>query len=618
MLMQKLGKVREALRNPNDVLNSLGNKATSENYQYERIYRNLYNQNFYLLAYQKIYNNKGSMTKGIDGQSLDGMGMERINKIIERLKNHTYQPNPVRRKYIPKKNGKTRPLGIPSADDKLVQEVVRMILESIYEPTFSRQSHGFRPKKSCHTALEQIQWNYTGVKWFVEGDIKGCFDNIDQHILMGILRRKIRDEYFLGLIWKFLRAGYIDEWEYYETYSGAAQGSIISPILSNIYMNELDVFMNEYKNAFDKGEKRSDNKEYSRRKARWNNAKITLQRDWDNYSSEEKERAVQQVEEKRQSWIRMSSMEPMDENYRRITYCRYADDFLIGIIGNNEDAQKVKEDVKNFLQEHLKLKLSEEKTLITHATQKARFLGYDITTSKGTNDFIKRNGSKFRKTKGLIKLYVPKEKWIGSLLDKKILWIKKDNKGKEKWMPVARSSFVNRTPVEIIGTYNAEVRGLYNYYALASNVSVLNKFYYVMEYSMYKTFACKYRCSMTKIKKRYSRDGIFSIPYVTPSGKEKQVEFYHNGFRKKQGMKESDVDKKSKPVSRYNYKPVELIVRVLKGKCELCEKSTDMPKVYQVKQMKDLRENIEWEKVMIKKRRLTLVVCQDCYNKIHS
>lgn len=279
MLMQKLGKVREALRNPNDVLNSLGNKATSENYQYERIYRNLYNQNFYLLAYQKIYNNKGSMTKGIDGQSLDGMGMERINKIIERLKNHTYKPNPVKRKYIPKKNGKTRPLGIPSADDKLVQEVIRMILESIYEPTFSKQSHGFRPNKSCHTALEQIQWNYTGVKWFVEGDIKGCFDNIDQHILMGILRRKIRDEYFLGLIWKFLRAGYIDEWEYYETYSGAAQGSIISPILSNIYMNELDVFMSEYKNTFDKGEKRSDNKEYSRRKARWNSAKNNLRKE---------------------------------------------------------------------------------------------------------------------------------------------------------------------------------------------------------------------------------------------------------------------------------------------------------------------------------------------------
>jgi len=222
-------------------------KTVNADYKFERLYRNLYNPNFYLIAYQNIYSNKGSMTKGIDGKTLDGMGMERINRIIKKLKDNSYQPNPVRRQYIPKTNGKLRPLGIPSADDKLVQEIVRMILESIYEEGFSKQSHGFRPKRSCHTALEQIQRTYTGIKWFVEGDIKGCFDNIDQHILVGILRRKIHDEQFITLIWKFLRAGYMENWIYNETYSGAAQGSVISPILANIYMNELDVFMQAYK-----------------------------------------------------------------------------------------------------------------------------------------------------------------------------------------------------------------------------------------------------------------------------------------------------------------------------------------------------------------------------------
>ena len=204
------GKVREALRNPNDVLNSLSKKATDAEYKYERLYRNFYNPNFYLLAYQHIHNNKGSMTKGVDDQTLNGMGMERIFRIIENMKNDSYIPNPVRRVNIPKKNGKTRPLGIPSADDKLIQEVLRMILESIYEPTFSNFSHGFRLNRSCHTALEQIQKTYTGIKWFVEGDIKGCFDNIDQHILVGIIRKRIKDERLIALIWKFLKAGYMD------------------------------------------------------------------------------------------------------------------------------------------------------------------------------------------------------------------------------------------------------------------------------------------------------------------------------------------------------------------------------------------------------------------------
>ncbi len=140
------------------------------------------------------------------------MSMKRIEALIQKLKDFSYQPKPARRTYIPKANGKTRPLGIPSFDDKLVQEVVRMILESIYEPTFLITSHGFRPKRSCHTALQYIKRNYTGVKWFVEGDIKGCFDHVDHHVLVQILRRRIADEHFIGLIWKFLKAGYMENW----------------------------------------------------------------------------------------------------------------------------------------------------------------------------------------------------------------------------------------------------------------------------------------------------------------------------------------------------------------------------------------------------------------------
>ena len=200
------------MRSPQNVLESLKSKATNANYHYQRLYRNLYNPEFYLLAYQRIQAKQGNMTAGADGKTIDGMGMKRIENLIEKLRDYSYQPKPARRMYIPKANGKTRPLGIPSFDDKLVQEVVRLILESIYEPTFCNTSHGFRPKRSCHTALQHIKRNYTGVKWFVEGDIKGCFDNVDHHVLVQILRRRIADEHFIGLIWKFLKAGYMENW----------------------------------------------------------------------------------------------------------------------------------------------------------------------------------------------------------------------------------------------------------------------------------------------------------------------------------------------------------------------------------------------------------------------
>lgn len=219
------------MRNPIDVLKLLTEKASVKGYTFERLYRNLYNPDFYLLAYKNIAASPGSMTTGADGLSIDNMSMARINKIIKSLKDQTYQPNPARRTYIAKKNNpaKQRPLGIPSTNDKLVQEIIRMLLEAIYEPTFSNLSHGFRPKRSCHTALSQIKDTFTGVRWMVEGDIKACFDCFDHHVLIDILRRRIKDEAFLSLMWKFLKAGYMEQWEYHKTYSGTPPGQRHEP-----------------------------------------------------------------------------------------------------------------------------------------------------------------------------------------------------------------------------------------------------------------------------------------------------------------------------------------------------------------------------------------------------
>jgi group II intron reverse transcriptase/maturase len=214
------------MRNPVIVLNSLASKSKNENYVYKRIYRNFFNEEFFLLAYSNLSSKEGNMTKGTDERTIDGMSLERIRTLIESLRAEHYQPKPSRRIHIPKKKGKLRPLSIPSFDDKLVQEVMRLILESIYDGSLSEYSHGFRPNKSCHTALYQIQKRYRGITWFIEGDIKNYFDNIDHHTLVTILKKRINDERFIRLVWKFLKAGYVEEWKYHKTYSGSPQGGL--------------------------------------------------------------------------------------------------------------------------------------------------------------------------------------------------------------------------------------------------------------------------------------------------------------------------------------------------------------------------------------------------------
>jgi len=424
------------------------------------------------------------MTPGIDGMTLDGFGGQRINKLIESLKDHSYQPTSVKRVYIPKKNGKMRPLGIASSDDKLVQEIIRMLLESIFEPTFSNLSHGFRAKRSCHTALAQIQHNFTGVRWFIEGDIKAYFDTIDHHILINILSRRIQDESFLEVIWKFLRADYLEKWIYNATYSGVAQGSGFSPILANIYLNELDKYMEEYANKFKKGNCRKFNNEYGKLHSRYQRFTESKRKIWSNLADEEKKAALKESKRLRKVFLSVPSKSQMDDGYKRLQYTRYADDFLIGVIGSYEDAERIKSDIKSFLLDKLKLELSDEKTLITSGKDKARFLSYDITICKDTTTRETSRGQT-RIYFDKVKLYVPKDKWVGKLLQYDVLKIINNVGEDEKWMPLQRDEYIYLNPSEMIMKYNEQIRGLYNYYRIANNASVLNKFYYVMEYSLY-------------------------------------------------------------------------------------------------------------------------------------
>lgn len=606
------------MRNPKNVLESLTSKAANEDYHYKRLYRNLYNPEFFLLAYERIQAKPGNMTAGNDGNTIDGMSMKRIDSLIQRIKDFSYQPKPARRTYIPKANGKMRPLGIPAFDDKLVQEVVRMILESIYEPTFQNSSHGFRPKRSCHTALQYIKRNYTGVKWFVEGDIKGCFDNVDHHVLVRILRRRIKDEYFISLIWKFLKAGYMEKWVYHNTYSGTPQGSLISPILANIYLNELDVFMAKYAESFNCGKGRKINPAYKkpldvrRGKQEWlkrNSAKI---------SEEKRQKVMAEIQELNNYLSTVPYSDPMDTEYKRVVYVRYADDFLIGVIGSKEDAKQVKIDVGEFIKEQLHLEMSPEKTLITHGNDFARFLGYLVTVSREQNRTRTKNGFTRRTYVGKVKLYVPKEKWLNRLLSYGALKISYDKAhgNKEVWEPVRRPGLIRLDDIEILNQYNAEVRGMYNYYRLANNATVLNAFVYVMKYSMYKTFAGKYRTSMRKIIRKYCRNKDFTVSYQTKSGT-KSVVFYNQGVRRNDKViatENPDIIGRTNENRRYT----RLTDRLQGHVCEFCGAETEDIEIHHIRKLKDLSGRAEWERHMIARKRKTMALCHSCHVKLHN
>ncbi|MGH3818388.1 MAG: reverse transcriptase/maturase family protein [Pseudonocardiaceae bacterium] len=277
-----------------------------------QLYRQMFNKELYLMAYGRIYANKGAMTPGVTGETADGMSMGKIGCIIDAMRHERYRFAPVRRVYIPKKNGKRRPLGLPTWSDKLVGEVIRLLLEAYYEPRFSDRSHGFRPGRGCHTALTEMANTWTGTTWFIEADISDCFGSLDHDVMIGALSEKIRDNRFLRLMRNMLEAGYLEDWIWGATLSGSPQGGVTSPILSNIYLHKLDSFVEQVLiPEHTRGARRRFNPVYRK----LSNAIARGRKRGD--------RAV--VRELRKQRRLLPSGDPRDPGYRRLRYARYAD-----------------------------------------------------------------------------------------------------------------------------------------------------------------------------------------------------------------------------------------------------------------------------------------------------
>ena len=584
------------------------NSQANSDEVFTRLFRYLLRPDIYFLAYKHLYANQGASTPGVDeNDTADGFSELKISRIIETLKNGSYEPRPARRVYIAKGNGKKRPLGLPTFTDKLVQEVLRMILEAIYEPVFNKHSHGFRPARSCHTALKELAMEFNGIRWFIEGDIKGCFDNINHQVLITVIGKKIRDARIIQLLWKFLRAGYLENWRYNTTYSGTPQGGIISPILANIYLHELDKFIMKLKEKFDAPKKHEHTPEYNHARGQV----YALSKKIKSASGEQKKALLAEWKKARQIMLKTPSKSQTD---KVIKYIRYADDFLIGVNGNREECQVIRQQIRQFLADELHMELSERKTLITHSSKNARFLGYDICVRRcGKVKGTSQKRLPMRTLNNKVALLIPFEDKIEAFMLKQGVIGRKEN-GKVE--PIKRNNLIQLTPLEIIQTYNSELRGLCNYYCIASNFSRLDYIAYLMEYSCLKTLAAKFKSNIGKIKTRYKDGkGKWGIPYETQAGKRRMYFADYQASKKKAIQCDDQVSSKG---LAYSNSRNSLEERLKAKVCELCGRTNaEHYELHHVHKVKDLKGKEKWERNMIAKRRKTMVVCKECHNKIH-
>ena len=444
-----------------------------------------------------ISRNKGARTPGVDGET-HATARRRLDKIRENLRADAYRPKPTRRVYIPKRSGKLRPLGIPTATDKLVQAMAARILEEIYEPVFIDSSHGFRKGRSCHTALDEFKYNWRGTKWMIEADFRGCFDNINHDVLIELLAKRIDDRLFLKLIRSFLRAGYLDQWVYHRTYSGTPQGGTVSPILANIYLHELDEWLQQKANAFNRGKGRACNPIYRSTYKRFQHMSYRAYELKAKGRIDEAKQLEPAIREQQQAYLKCPATLSHDPNFRRMRFIRYCDDFVIGIIGSKSEARQILTDLTNFVTQTLKMELAPEKTGIVHGSEGTRFLGYDIKMKSAPNRLVKAKlGVKRTMSGGTATLEWPMESAL------KFAWERGYITDIQKRTTRPRLPLQNLTEKEIVQRYIQELRGVINYYSLAKNWKhVGGRLRWLCQDSLVRTLASKSRTKRTTIYAR--------------------------------------------------------------------------------------------------------------------
>ena len=617
-------------------LENLGNLAQAGK-RVNGLFRLMRSQILFDYAVSRTRANRGSATPGVDGETLDGLTIERITGWVRSLTEGTYHAQPVLRAYIPKANGKLRPLGIPTYLDRMVQDVQRQILERIYEPNFSKNSYGFRPGRSCHTALMQIQRFWTATKWFIEVDIRGYFDNINHEILLDLLRKRIDDEDFLATIRAQLQAGVMEplaaqprsrkgghdrrQISYRHSYSGTPQGGIVSPILANIYLHELDMFMEAEVASFNKGDSRAWNPAYRQVTDRIMRLRKKIkQLGLDENNKTERQQLLTEVRRLTVARRFLPSRDPMDPAYRRLMYARYADDFLIGVIGCKADALATLARVKVFLKDVLQLDTSPEKTNVVKATDGASFLGYDIRAKTGVRIAkIKEDG--FIATKRCsgdrVILSIPRQKLLGFC----------NKHGYGDYLTCEsrhRAGLLRSSDYEIVTIYNAELRGFANYYRLDSRVkSRLNQLTWVAHGSLWKTLAGKHKTRGSRIRQRMRQpDGRYIVRHKGRGDTILTTQVWTPSDMKNVGVPSREFGVDQQPLGvNLAWTSTDVTDRLLAGKCEntLCKSPEGTPiQVHHVRALADERHSpfINW--LRSARSRRTRYLCVECHRQLHA
>jgi group II intron reverse transcriptase/maturase len=582
--------------------------------------------NLWVAAYNKLASNEGSMTKGGSGGTIDGTSIRSLEILRNEVINGRYKFGMTRRVYIPKPKGGQRPLGIPAFRDRLLQEAVRTILEVIYEPRFLETSHGFRPQRSQHTCLRQIRRDFQGSKWFIEGDISKCFDTIEHQTVRKCLNKVIDDSKFVNLLVRGLKTKVLMpkgsvEWQA----QGTPQGGVCSPLLSNVVLHQLDRYMARLKRVIDIGIGRKQTKEYVRI---YNKMRKATPEDKIKYRKEARKAGYG---------------DPMDSQFRRLSYTRYADDFLIGIAGSKELARRVKHNVARFLQTRLNLKLSLEKTGITRAlTGRVPFLGYVITSSpKRAYSYTRIYAGRKRLIRahrsGNITLLVDIRKVMERLILKGFC--------DRNFKPLPNFKYLPHPQSYTLKAINRILRGLCNYYKLSENLrQSMSRISFTVRYSTAKLFAAKYRLhTMAKIFRKAGKD--LGKPLKGPSigandeklkhdakaaGGELIGEFKGLLYTKYKQIPSPDLkplakgwkpmvgpyeDHMTYPLTTY----VERTLRgrtALKGVCASC-RSTVNVEMHHVRKLADLKGRSYVEKVMIASNRKQIPLCRPCHLAAH-
>jgi group II intron reverse transcriptase/maturase len=552
----------------------------------------------YLRAYAKLYPNKGALTPGASPETGDGMSRRKIDTIIDALRPERQRWTPVRRTSLQKKGGKLRPLGVPSWSDKLLQEVRRSLLEAYYEPQFSPYSHGFRPGRGCHPALEEIGRRWKGRKWDIEGDLCSFFDRIQKKMLLQILAEKIPDNRCLRLVDQLCDAGYIEAGIHHPTYSGVPHGSGLSPILSTVGLDKLDKYVEQALiPAYTRGQRRRTYPPYVRLPKAASAARRQGER-----------RTARALNKQAQP---LPSREPSDPRVRRLWYCRYCADFLLGVVGTKAEAADSKCHLATFLRDHRALELSEAKTLITHARdERAHFLGYEVPTFHADEKHDHRGQ---RCLNGAIGLRVP-----AAVIHTHCA------KYRQAGKPRPLRQRVNDSAYSIVAQYQTEYRGVVQYYRMASNLPQLQKLKRVMETSLTRTLAMKLKTSRAQLYRRFqslcrTEDRTYKVLEVRvergPTKPPLVARFGGIPLRWNRWVKISDAP--TKPIWSGRSEVVE---RLLADICEVCG-ARDKIEVHHIRKLTDLQrsgrsQQPRWVAIMAARHRKTRVVCQDCHHAI--